>query len=287
MIFSITGTVWKAVLPFCILNALTSIVILVLLENDIVDCSISAQGHKLLSSLVAFLVVQRLTTSYNNFWCARTQLSMMLTAARLLASNVASFTRADQSRKACLFRAIVCQHISNAVQKAIEVLVDPDKTIQVCLQKEPYSHIPDDENPILLARLVSSAISLHKSYLKDPLIIHKEIELNQFTVKFINEFRQLTVYTSTPYPFPAAQLTRIFILTWLFTMPFALLSEDSLKPILPVLIFVITYGFFGLEFVSIELDDPFGQDPNDMEMHLLLKVSRAFKSIKLTVCTNY
>ena len=25
----------------------------------------------------------------------------------------------------------------------------------------------------------------------------------------------------------------------------------------------ITYGFLGLEYVSMELDDPFGSDPND------------------------
>lgn len=25
----------------------------------------------------------------------------------------------------------------------------------------------------------------------------------------------------------------------------------------------ITYGFIGLEYVSMELDDPYGNDPND------------------------
>ena len=29
------------------------------------------------------------------------------------------------------------------------------------------------------------------------------------------------------------------------------------------IVFFVTYGFLGLEYVSIELDDPFGDDPND------------------------
>ena len=35
--------------------------------------------------------------------------------------------------------------------------------------------------------------------------------------------------------------------------------------ILPVLVLMlfITYGFIGLEYVSMELDDPYGNDPND------------------------
>ena len=28
-------------------------------------------------------------------------------------------------------------------------------------------------------------------------------------------------------------------------------------------IFLLTYGFVGLELVAIELDNPFGNDPND------------------------
>jgi hypothetical protein len=38
-----------------------------------------------------------------------------------------------------------------------------------------------------------------------------------------------------------------------------------------VLVFFITYAFVGLEFVSIELDDPYGDDPNDLDILGLAK----------------
>jgi len=60
---------------------------------------------------------------------------------------------------------------------------------------------------------------------------------------------------------------------WVFTLPFALLYQsDELFSII-LIIFFGTYGFFGLEFVSIEMDDPFGSDANDIEMIKLSSVS--------------
>jgi predicted membrane chloride channel (bestrophin family) len=32
------------------------------------------------------------------------------------------------------------------------------------------------------------------------------------------------------------------------------------------MVFLLTYGFVGLEVVAIELDNPFGRDPNDFNI---------------------
>jgi predicted membrane chloride channel (bestrophin family) len=59
-------------------------------------------------------------------------------------------------------------------------------------------------------------------------------------------------------------MARTFLFFYVYTMPFALLSVVN-KPIEDIcLSFIVTYGFVGIEFVSIELDDPFGEDPNDL-----------------------
>jgi|JI8StandDraft_2_1071088.scaffolds.fasta_scaffold323911_1 hypothetical protein len=48
-------------------------------------------------------------------------------------------------------------------------------------------------------------------------------------------------------------------------VPFALLSDPSIAIVHCIEIFVLTYGFMGLETVSIELDNPFGDDDNDFD----------------------
>lgn len=63
----------------------------------------------------------------------------------------------------------------------------------------------------------------------------------------------------TPFPFPLVQMTRTFLLLYIFTVPFVLLDDvDSGHVTHIVGIFILTYGFFGLEVTAMELDDPFG-----------------------------
>jgi predicted membrane chloride channel (bestrophin family) len=70
---------------------------------------------------------------------------------------------------------------------------------------------------------------------------------------------------TTPVPFPLIQMTRTFLFLYIFTVPFVFLSDDSSTFAHCFTIFLLTYGFMGLEVVSIELDNPFGDDPNDFK----------------------
>jgi Bestrophin, RFP-TM, chloride channel len=53
---------------------------------------------------------------------------------------------------------------------------------------------------------------------------------------------------------------------FVFTVPFAMLSDKSSVIAHCFMVFVLTYGFIGLEVVAIELDNPFGRDPNDFNI---------------------
>ena len=79
-------------------------------------------------------------------------------------------------------------------------------------------------------------------------------------------FHGLKKLVETPFPFPLVQMARTFLFVWLFTLPFVLCHDDSQYPFDALLmIFLTTFGFLGLEYVCMELDDPFGDDPNDFD----------------------
>lgn len=76
-----------------------------------------------------------------------------------------------------------------------------------------------------------------------------------------------------PFPFPLVQMARTVLFFYVFTVPFALV-EDVSKPIAHlVVIFFLTYGFMGIEYVSIELENPFGNDANDFNNIRMAHVS--------------
>ena len=58
-------------------------------------------------------------------------------------------------------------------------------------------------------------------------------------------------------------MTRTFLFAWVFSLPLVLVGENDSWVECLVLTFFCTYGFLGLEYVNMELDDPYGNDPND------------------------
>merc|ERR1719273_1907097 len=72
--------------------------------------------------------------------------------------------------------------------------------------------------------------------------------------------------SSAPFPFPLVQMARTFLFVWVFTLPFALNNDIVDATAFIFIIFFISYGVLGLECVSIEMDDPFGDDPNDFDV---------------------
>jgi predicted membrane chloride channel (bestrophin family) len=101
-----------------------------------------------------------------------------------------------------------------------------------------------------------------------PLHYAQEMQLMDCTTRFMQGYRGIRKYLVAPLPLPWVQLGRIFVLSYVFTLPFALLSPDlNMRGIQNIfLTFIITYGFVGCELLFVELDDPFAEDPNDLPL---------------------
>jgi hypothetical protein len=73
---------------------------------------------------------------------------------------------------------------------------------------------------------------------------------------------------TAPVPFPLIQMTATFLFFFLFTIPFAFLSDENSFFIAAshcFVVFILTYGMMGMDMVAIQLDDPFGDDMNDFK----------------------
>lgn len=107
----------------------------------------------------------------------------------------------------------------------------------------------------------------HQS-LPQPLHQMQEMQLMDRVKDFMDSYRGIRKYLVAPLPLPWVQLGRIFVLAYVFTLPFALLSPDLNLAGIQVIFttFLMTYGFLGCEFLFVELDDPFAEDPNDLPL---------------------
>jgi len=70
---------------------------------------------------------------------------------------------------------------------------------------------------------------------------------------------------TTPFPFPYAQMCTLFLYLWCYSFPFV--ASLSLKGYGCVIAAVLAYALFGINAVSLELEDPFGEETNDLDLN--------------------
>lgn len=68
----------------------------------------------------------------------------------------------------------------------------------------------------------------------------------------------------TPIPFAYTALMHRLVGVYCFALPFGVYSE--IGDLTPVVVFLVSYSFFGLDAIGDELEEPFGTDPNDLPL---------------------
>lgn len=126
-----------------------------------------------------------------------------------------------------------------------------------------------DENfraPITFGHLLRTTIMQHPEALGLRMPVNEYRDLVLLVGTFIEAFHGFRVLIFTPYPFPLVQMTRAFLFVWVYTLPMVLLKEYRVWSSLLIVLFV-SFGFVGIEYVSMALDDPFGDETNDVDEH--------------------
>lgn len=143
--------------------------------------------------------------------------------------------------------------------------------------KKNASHAQDNMSaPVIIGlNLRKIIMSQRKSAFQDnPLTIREEMTMLQEVEDFLTYYNGLKKLITTPFPFPLVQMARTFLFLWVYSLPFVLTHTEKYDPVQNmILIFFITYGFVGVELVSMALDDPFGDDPTDFDDERLLRVA--------------
>jgi putative membrane protein len=68
----------------------------------------------------------------------------------------------------------------------------------------------------------------------------------------------------TPIPFAYAQHIKIFVVLFCFSAPFAMVEIMGWTT--PVASGLLALALFGVDEIGVEIEDPFGDDPNDLPL---------------------
>jgi predicted membrane chloride channel (bestrophin family) len=257
-------------------------------EEEVV---ISPQGHKFITLVVAFLLVSRVNTALGRYNEARGCLEAMNSMTRELGQLACVLSIHDKSTKAKEWRSVVLYRLLLLLNTSTAVIDYPDTGVPAwdsaqlvgeekddvskatfnTVELQRWAHKPRSEweesmrVPIRISYLLRKSIHKQKHCLSPPIDGTQEVLLHGVVDKFLGGYYGMRKFLTTPVPFPLVQMARTFLFLYVFSVPFVLLGDTSSETAHCISVFLLTYGFMGLEMVAIELDNPFGNDPNDFD----------------------
>ncbi len=218
--------------------------------------------HTLIGTALGLLLVFRTNSSYDRFWEGRRMWGNIINESRNLARasgiQLASVPELNQR----VLGWLVCfSHASmHALQRRGALSLGP--TADRLPPGEVAAALAAEHVPLAVAGNITRALQAarQQGVLSDYLFVSLDQNV-QLLVDYLGSCERIH---STPLPFAYMVHLRRLILLYCYTLPLALVQDFAWWTI-PATLFV-SYAFFGIEEIGVEIEDPFGSDDNDLPL---------------------
>jgi len=234
---------------------------------------IHAQGINLylpiLNSLIpnlvlGLLLVFRTNTAYERFWEGRKAWGSLVNNVRNLARSILILISesSDQDRQAKIAALRLLPGFAIAVKQHLRQQ-PPSFELQDLVSAWQFEQLQEKNNPPLTV-----AFWLH-SYLQqqtqkqalDPLQLVSMCGLLSQMVDALGVCERIQ---KTPIPLAYAIHLRQLLMVYCLLLPFQMVT--ALGWLTPLLVALISFTLLGIEEIGIQIEDPFGNDPNDLPL---------------------
>jgi putative membrane protein len=216
------------------------------IELDVVRVAIPL-GPSFLSILgiiLGLLLVFRTNTAYDRWWEGRRQWGQLLNVSRALAHQLDAQLTLDAPQR----------HRYAGLLGAFPV------ALAAHLRREGTTTDPHVPNGIVrdLSRLV------HADVAAGALPREATVALTPLLVAFDDITGACERIRNTPIPFSYSSYVKQFVLLYALVLPFGLVREFRYATIIASM--MTFFATMGLELLAVEIEEPFGTDPNDLPL---------------------
>lgn len=220
-------------------------------------------AHTLIGVALGLLLVFRTNASYDRYWEGRKLLGSMVNRSRDLTRQAATLieatsdaTRADQAtvmRHVNLFYRLCAQALRS--ERELAPLVGP---FLLESEKQALEGVTA-RAPVVLGWISARLARLAKHGSLTELRL-AAMDANLTALQ--DALGGCERIVRTPIPFAYAQHIKTLVSLFVFTAPFALV--EAMKWHTPFAMAALSFALFGIDEIGIEIEDPFGYDPNDL-----------------------
>ncbi|MEB3339244.1 bestrophin family ion channel [Okeania sp.] len=274
---SVIPQIWQRVVIAMIFSA----IITIFYKNGFTWINQSALGILIPSVVLGLLLVFRTNTSYDRFWEGRKVVGSTITSSRSLSRqiwvNIPEKNPTDTEEKKAVIQLLVGFLIGTKLHLRSEAL---DEKLQSVISEHQYLELKEVNHiPLRIAKWIGDYFS--KLYDQNYIDSIQLSTYNQTLDSMVKDLGVCERILKTPIPPAYAIHLKHLLFLYCFALPFQLVAQLSWMTIPAV--GVISFTLLGIEEIGIEIENPFGYDPNDLPLDqmcdkLLLDIKELFTS---------
>jgi len=226
------------------------------------------------TTVLSVLIGVRCNTSYQRFWEGAQLVYLVRGEWFNCVSSLLSFCSEDPEmghkvqhfqhvlvRIASLLHCMALQHVCDVAEDSLEIL-DMEGFDDESLEYLETVHDRCDVLVQWLQRLIMQSSRKGVLDAAPPILTRSFQELSRGIVN-LNNVRRIK---DIPFPYPYHQTTVIIMMLHWFLTPFVAVMYINSAVLASLLILIGQTGLWAIIFISSEMDQPFGEDPNDLPM---------------------
>ena len=229
------------------------------------DVKIDMVVFNVIGLALGLLLVFRTNTSYDRWWEGRKLLGSNVNASRNIAFALNTLIPSEDKES----RKEIAELISSFHYAVKERLRDGVKPEHLPMLKEAYKNIvfKSVHVPNALMKLIRSKIEMVR--LKNLDRVPEFRSIYEEISNMVNNMGGMERIRFTPVPFAYASHLQLFVMIYFLALPFGLNEKFGWLAI-PVMGF-LTLILLGINEIGVEIEDPFGDDPNDLPVDQICK----------------
>jgi putative membrane protein len=209
--------------------------------------------HNMLGFVISLLLVFRTNTAYDRWWEGRRLWGGLVNSSRNLAIKLAVMIKDKQDKE--IFRRLIPAYASVLSLHLKDRDIIDELYDDATLSADHYNHKPNQIAKTIIAKI-------NELYENNKISGDQLIVLNAELQSLTDICGACERIKNTPIPYSYSVFIKKFIFFYVMTLPFGYVFQLGYY-VIPVVMFIF-YVLASLELIAEEIEEPFGDDPNDL-----------------------
>ncbi len=264
LLLTLKGSVIPQVWLRVVVSMIFALIITIIYQNGLTWIHQPTLVSLIPSVVLGLLLVFRTNTSYDRFWEGRKVIGGIIISCRSLSRqiwvNIPEKTLAYTEKKKAVILLLAGFLIGTKLHLRNE---NVDKKLQSIISENQYLELKEVNHiPLRIAKWIGDYF--RQAYDLNYIDSIQLSTYNQILDSMVKDETACERILNTPIPLAYAIHIKHLLLFYCFALPFQMVAQLSWMTIPAV--GVISFALLGIEAIGLEIENPFGYDPNDLPL---------------------